>query len=164
MLRCDGTSSGGGGVGIGSSNNAHQGYRGPIWTEDRFSSGKPVTARVLVSARGDYLVEMEARNVNKNNNVSKGGRTEVVGHGDGHDPLSQPPTPSSDGKGESKKNTTDGNDAGLGGVLRLEVRAQDLRAIFRGLDKRRHEEEEEKKRERRMERLLTPNLRMELCR
>lgn len=36
-------------------------YRGPIWTEDRYSSGKPVTARVLVSARGDFLIEIALR-------------------------------------------------------------------------------------------------------
>lgn len=116
-----------------------------------------------MSARGDYLVEMETRAVNGKNNIAKRGRTGAVGHGDGHGPLSQASSPSSDGRGESK-NTTGGNAAGAGGVLRLEVRAQDLRAVFRGLDMRQQEEDGGEQQERRMERLLAPDLRMELCR
>lgn len=36
-------------------------YRGPLWTEARYTSGKPVTARVFASARGDFLIEIEPR-------------------------------------------------------------------------------------------------------
>lgn len=43
------------------SKNIAQKYRGPIWTEDRYISGKPVTARVLLSVDGDFLIEMEPR-------------------------------------------------------------------------------------------------------
>lgn len=36
-------------------------YRGPIWSEDRFTSGKPVTGKVLISTTGDFLVEVRPR-------------------------------------------------------------------------------------------------------
>lgn len=50
-------------------------YRGPIWTEDRYTSGKPMRARVLISARGDFLIEMEPR--------GGGGRKNTTGRGSG---------------------------------------------------------------------------------
>lgn len=43
------------------SENPVQKYRGPIWTEDRYTSGKHVTARVLISATRDYFVEIELK-------------------------------------------------------------------------------------------------------
>lgn len=36
-------------------------YRGPIWSEDRFTSGKPVTGNVRISTTGDFLVELRLR-------------------------------------------------------------------------------------------------------
>lgn len=74
-------------------------YRGPLWTEDRLTSGVAVTARVFLSARGDFLIEMEPRVGN-----NKCDDHQRVGH--------------------CSRWTT--------GVLRLCVRAQRLRSIFRG--------------------------------
>ncbi|CAM9271234.1 unnamed protein product, partial [Discosporangium mesarthrocarpum] len=36
-------------------------YRGPIWMEDRFTSGKAVHGSVFISSRGDFLVEISPR-------------------------------------------------------------------------------------------------------
>eukprot|EP00903_Cladosiphon_okamuranus_P008959 g8573.t1 len=128
-----------GGTSSGSSSNASQPYRGPIWTEERFSSGKPVTAGVFVSARGDYLVQMEAR-----------------------DPKKQ--TQQRGVVGVEHKFASSAPDkfvcmAGARGVLRLEVRASELRAVFRGLDKRQNLRQAGS-----LEGLLAPDFRVELCR
>lgn len=72
-------------------------FRGPVWTEVRYTSGKPVKARVLVSAQGDFLVEMEV--------MGADGTTRIAAGSTGS--LSP------------------------GTLLRIEVRAQDLRKIFR---------------------------------
>lgn len=82
------------------SKNIAQKYRGPIWTENRYTSGKPVTAKVLVSVNGDFLVEMEPR----------GEKGRHAGGFEGGGSTFSPGT-----------------------VLRLEVTAQELRAVFRGL-------------------------------
>lgn len=116
-----------------------QQYRGPIWTEERFSSGKPVTARVFVSARGDYLVEMEARDPKKQ--TQRRGLLEM------------------EHKLESSGSDSVAGGAGARGVLRLEVRASELRAVFRGLDKRQQLGQEGS-----LESLLAPDFRVELCR
>lgn len=92
-----------------------------------------------MSARGDYLVEMAAR----------GTKTQTRQRG---------------GVGVDRKLGSSGSDsfadrAGAEGVLRLEVRASELRAMFRGLDKRQKLEQE-----RSLESLLAPDLRAELCR
>lgn len=36
-------------------------YRGPIWSEDRFTSGKPAVGNVRISTTGDFLVEVSLR-------------------------------------------------------------------------------------------------------
>lgn len=128
-----------GGTSSGGSSTACQQYRGPIWTEERFSSGKPVTAGVFVSARGDYLIEMETR-----------------------DPKQQ--TQQRGGVGVEHKVASSASDrfagmAGARGVLRLEVRASELRALLRGLDKR-HKLPQAGS----LESLLAPDFRVELCR
>lgn len=73
-------------------------YRGPLWTEDRLTSGVAVTARVFLSARGDFLIEMEPRV----------------------------------GSNECDDHQRVGRSQWTTGVLRLRVRAQRLRSIFRG--------------------------------
>ncbi|CBN77134.1 hypothetical protein Esi_0036_0099 [Ectocarpus siliculosus] len=133
--------------------NACQQYRGPVWTEERFSSGKAVTARVLVSARGDYLVEMEARDAKKQKRRLGSGSEEDTGraakHGQSHAP-SRPP---------SCLATSDR------GVLRLEVKDQELRSVLRAVDRERRQQQPEEGPERKdMENLLAPDRRAELCR
>lgn len=72
-------------------------YRGPLWTENRYTSGRPVAARVFVSAKGDFLIEMEPQGGdNKNSDRCSGFPVWETG------------------------------------VLRLQVRAQDLRCVFKG--------------------------------
>lgn len=152
----DGSGGGGGGCSTGGS-TAGQQYRGPVWTEERFSSGKPVTARVLVSARGDYLVEMEARDATRQISGSQrraaaaAAATQAGREGCTPD-VSLSPAAGDVSGGEA-------NGAGARGVLRLELRAPELRAVFRGLDSRRGQQ-----RERSMESLLAPDRRVELCR
>ena len=94
---------------------------------------------MLVSARGDYLVEMEARDAKSR---AKGQRRAAA---------------------ERASRTADSHEAdGAGdrGVLRLELSAPELRAIFRGLDRRQKNGQNEG----RMEGLLAPDRRVELCR
>jgi len=141
---------GGGGGGTGS-NIAGQQYRGPIWTEERFSSGKAVTARVLVSARGDYLVEIEARDPTRQTS-GRHQRAAAAGR-EGCAPDVSPSCPA----GGMSGGEAGGSSAR--GVLRLELRAPELRAVFRGLDCRRKQ-----RRESSMESLLAPDRRVELCR
>ena len=123
----------------GGASSACQQYRGPIWTEERFSSGKPVTARVFVSARGDYLVEMEARDPKKEAQLGGVAKVEHKLAPSGTEKIA--------------------GEAGARGVLRLEVRASELRAVFRGLDNR-----QQLAQERSLESLLAPAFRVELCR
>lgn len=106
-------------------------FRGPLWTEERYTSGIPVTASVFSSARGDFLVEIKRR------------RDGVVTFGDRGDGYS----------GTVLTGKT---------VLKLEVRAHDLRVILGSIEEgggtgRRggyHAQH----------RLLAPSRRAELCR
>ncbi|CAM9653733.1 unnamed protein product [Ectocarpus fasciculatus] len=137
----------------GDSRNACQQYRGPVWTEERFSSGKAVTARVLVSARGDYLVEMEARDAKKQKQRLGSGSEEETGRaaklGQSHAPSRAPSCSATSGRG----------------VLRLEVKAQELRSVLRAVDRERRQQQSEEGPERKgMENLLAPDRRAELCR
>lgn len=122
-------------------------YRGPIWTEERFTSGKPVTARVLVSARGDFLVEMEGRDINTWKQGSSGGVCTAREH------ASQARAPCALGMSRGAETNHGG-----AGVVRLEVRAQELRAVFRALNVT------QERGGRSMESLLAPDDRAELCR
>lgn len=122
-------------------------YRGPIWTEERYTSGKPVTARVLVSARGDFLVEMQSRDVNKRKRECNRGLCA------GSEQVSQACAPCASGTNGGTE-TDDGEQV----VVRLEVRAQELRVVFRALDM------VQDRGDRSMESLLAPDQRAELCR
>ncbi|CAM9852836.1 unnamed protein product [Scytosiphon promiscuus] len=122
-------------------------HRGPIWIEERFTSGKPVTARVLVSARGDFLIEMEGRDVDKRKQKPCGG---VRG---GHEDASRAPAPCAPRASREAKTCH-----GWKGVVRLEVRAHDLRVVFRALDTMLDQADSS------MEKLLAPDHRAELCR
>eukprot|EP00752_Nemacystus_decipiens_P007282 g6518.t1 len=127
-----------GGTSHGGGRNTCQQYRGPIWTEERFSSGKPVTARVFVSASGDYLVEMEARDPKK--------QAQHQGVGGVEHELASSGSSVFNGRTSAR------------GVLHLELRASELRVVFRGLEKRQQGQEGS------LERLLAPDFRVELCR
>lgn len=84
---------------------AHR-YRGPIFSENRYSSGKFVTAKVYISAGTDFLVEMEPGRREEDEGCRNANGGEVFGL-----------------KSSAERR-----------ALRLEVTAKQLREVFRGLD------------------------------
>lgn len=118
-------------------------YRGPIFTENRYSSGKFVTAKVYISAGTEFLVEMEPLRGwgEEDERCRYANRGEVAGLR----PSVRRP------------------------ALRLEVTAKELRAVFRGLDGGLGREEVgggvlDGEQQPNPETLLAPDRREELCR